>query len=100
MTITMSTPTAQVVFPAGTTDTPWTFTLAGTNPDGSQYNNSVQSDSPSAPAPGDLQPGASITLVVSKNGILSQPSDPFTVPGQPVTLTVPDASQKAVFTVT
>lgn len=99
MTITLSAPTAQVSFPAGTQDGPWNFTLSGTNGDGSQYNNSFDTTQDSAPLPSDVTPGAVLTLVVSKNGVSSLASDPFTVPQPPVILTVPDATQKAVFTV-
>ena len=91
----LTTPTAQVVFPAGTPDTQWAFVLTGTNPDGTAYSATVMSDTPSALAPADLQPGAVITLVVTKNGVSSLPSDPFTVVAQTVLLTVPDAGQKA-----
>ena len=98
MAVNLSTPTAQVVFPVGTVDGPWNFTLTGTNPDGSDYNWTQDADSPSIAGPDDLQPGAVVTLVVSKNGVSSQPSAPFTVPGGPVTLTVPDANQPATIT--
>lgn len=93
---TLSTPTVLMSFPAGTQDTPWNFHLTGTNPDGSDYDSSFDSDQPSAPAPDDLQVGATVTLVVTKNGVSSLPSDPFVVPGPPVMLSVPDASAKAV----
>jgi hypothetical protein len=42
-----------------------------------------------------LPEGATVTLVVSKNGVSSLPSDPFTVAVTTVTLSVPDATQKA-----
>lgn len=99
MSITLSTPTVDLAFPIGTKDTQWTFTITGTNPDNTPYNNTIDADTSSIPAPGDFQVGAVLTLVVTKNGVSSLPSDPFTVPAQTVMLTVPDASQKAVFTV-
>lgn len=94
----LSTPTAQVTFPAGTADTQYVFVLTGTNPDGTAYSGSVTSDTPSAIAPTDLQVGSIVTLVVTKNGISSLASDPFTVVAQTILLTVPDASQKATIT--
>lgn len=92
---TLSTPTTTATFPAGTADTPWTFLLSGTNPDGSAYSSTTTDTSPTTLAPSDLQVGAVITLVVMKNGIASLPSDAYTVVSQTVTLTVPDAAQKA-----
>lgn len=94
MTATLSTPTASVVFPAGTADTEWMFVLTGTLADGSAYSNSFTSAAPSMPA--DLPEGATVTLVVTKNGVSSLPSDPFVAPVTTVTLSVPDAAQKAV----
>lgn len=94
MTATFSTPTTTAVFPAGTADTDWTFVVSGTLVDGSAYSNSFTSAAPSMQA--DLPEGATVTLVVSKNGISSLASDPFTVAVTTVTLSVPDATQKAV----
>lgn len=94
MTATLSTPTTTAVFPAGTADTAWTFDLAGTNADGSPYSAQFTSADPSMQAA--LPEGATVTLVVSKNGISSLASDPFTVAVTTVTLSVPDATQKAV----
>jgi hypothetical protein len=94
MTATLSTPITTAVFPAGTADTDWTFVLTGALADGSAYSNTFTSASPSMQA--DLPEGATVSLVVSKNGVSSQPSDPFTVAVTTVTLSVPDATQKAV----
>jgi hypothetical protein len=94
MTATFSTPTATAVFPAGTLDTEWSFAVSGTLADGSAYSNVFASPTPSMVA--DLPEGATVTLVVSKNGVSSLPSDPFPVPVTTVTLSVPDATQKAV----
>jgi hypothetical protein len=93
MTVSLSTPTASAVFPAGTADTEWTFALSGTAADGSDYSASFSSATPSMQAA--LPEGATVTLVVSKNGVSSLPSDPFTVAVTTVTLSVPDATQKA-----
>ena len=94
MTATLSTPTASIVFPAGTADTEWSFSLSGTLADGSAYSNTLSAAAPSLSA--DLPEGATVVLVVSKNGVSSLPSDPFVVPLTTVTLSVPDATQKAV----
>lgn len=94
MTATLSTPITTVVFPAGTADTEWTFALTGTLADGSPYANMFTSASPSMQA--DIPEGATVSLVVSKNGISSLASDPFVAPVTTVTLSVPDATQKAV----
>lgn len=94
MTATLSTPTTTAVFPAGTADTEWTFAVSGTHADGSIYSDSFTSASPSMQVA--LPEGATVTLVVTKNGVSSQPSDPFVVPVTTVTLSVPDAAQKAV----
>jgi hypothetical protein len=91
---TLSTPTASAVFPLGTPDTSWTFIVTGVNADGSLYIDTFTSDAPSVQA--DLPVGATVSLTVTKNGISSLPSDPFLVVVQTVTLTVPDAAQKAV----
>lgn len=90
---TLSTPTAQAVFPAGTKDTAWTFAVTGTLADGSGFSSSDDADKPTLVK--DLPPGT-FTLVVTKNGISSLASDPFSWDGGPVTLSVPDAAQKAV----
>ena len=94
MTVSFSTPTATTVFPAGTADTEWTFAVSGTLADGSAYSNSFTSAASSMQA--DLPEGATVSLVVSKNGVSSLPSDPFPVPVTTVTLSVPDVNQKAI----
>jgi hypothetical protein len=94
MTQNLSTPTSTAVFPAGTADTEWSFALAGTLADGSAYSNTLTSASPTLAA--DLPEGATVTLIVSKNGVSSLASDPFVVAVTTVTLSVPDATQKAV----
>lgn len=93
----LSTPTAQVAFPADTADTPWTFVVTGTNADGSAF--SLSHDNSAASLQADLPVGTGFVLVVSKNGISSLPSDSFDV-SVPTTvmLTVPDAAQKATIT--
>lgn len=94
MTATLATPTTTAVFPAGTADTEWTFTVSGTLADGGAYSHMFTSATPSMQA--DLPEGATVTLVVAKNGVSSLASDPFVVPMTTVTLSVPDATQKAV----
>ncbi len=94
MTATFSTPLTTAAFPIGTPDTDWTFAVSGTLADGSAYSNTFTSSAPSMQA--ELPEGATVTLVVSKNGVSSLPSDPFPVPMTTVTLSVPDATQKAV----
>lgn len=99
MLLKLSTPTTTATFDAGTADTKWDFEVSGTQADGTPYGGGVQSDTDEAQL--DL-PNGVYTLTVIKNGISSLPSDPFTVAGAPaggttpVTLTVPDATQKAV----
>lgn len=88
---------AAIAFPAGTTDTPWAFHVSGTLADGTPFGGGVESAN--AEATIDLAAGT-YTLVVEKNGVKSLPSDPFTVDAAPggtteVTLSVPDAAQKA-----
>lgn len=97
MSQTLSTPSVQLAFPAGTVDTVWTFALTGTLfGDGSAFTGGAVSQTDSATI--DLAPGV-YTLIVSKNGISSLPSDAFTVEAPAtVTLSVPDAAQKAVIT--
>lgn len=94
MTQSLSTPVVALAFPAGTVDTQWQFDITGSAADGSPFSHSVSADTPSTTA--DL-PAGIFTLVVTKNGISSLPSDPFPVTA-PVTvmLSVPDATQKAV----
>lgn len=94
MTATLSTPITTAVFPIGTTDTEWSFAVSGTLADGSAYSNTFTSASPSMQAA--LPEGATVALVVSRNGVSSLPSDPFVAPVTTVTLSVPDATQKAV----
>jgi hypothetical protein len=89
----LSTPTARIAFPAKTADTPWTFTVTGTDADGNPFTDSADSDSNSIQV--DLPVGGTYTLIVSKNGISSLASAPFTVGDTRVTLTVPDATQPA-----
>lgn len=96
MSQTLSTPSVQLAFPAGTVDTVWTFALTGTLADGPAFTGGTVSPTDSATI--DLAPGV-YTLIVSKNGISSLPSDAFTVEAPAtVTLSVPDAAQKAVIT--
>lgn len=94
MSYNLSCPTVSLAFPEGTVEDKFTFSVTGTLADGSGVTNSETSADSSALM--DLAPGT-YTLVVSKNGVSSLPSDPFTV-AVPVTvmLTVPDADQKAV----
>ncbi len=94
MTAILSAPTTTAVFPAGTADTDWSFVVTGTNADGTAFSASFSNSSATMQA--DLPVGATVTLVVTKNGISSLPSDAFTVTAPTVTLTVPDATQKAV----
>lgn len=96
MSQTLATPTASAVFPEGTVDTTWVFALSGTNADGSAFADATASTTPTATF--NLPPGV-FTLVVTKNGVSSLASDPFTVAAPvTVTLTVPDAGQKATIT--
>jgi hypothetical protein len=96
MTANLSTPIASIVFPIGTADTDWSFSLSGTLADGSAYSNTFTAAAPSMQVA--LPEGATVVLVVSKNGVSSLPSEPFVAPLTTVTLTVPDASQKATIT--
>lgn len=92
----LSAPIVDAVFPADTLDTPYTFSLTGTNADGSAYADATAALTPTAAF--DL-PAGTFTLVVSKNGVSSLASDPFTVSAPvTVTLSVPDATQKATIT--
>ena len=94
MSAILSTPITSAVFPAGTADTEWTFVVTGTSSDGSAFSASFSSATPSLTV--DLPEGATVSLTVTKNGVSSLPSDPFTVAVTTVTLSVPDAAQKAV----
>lgn len=91
----LSTPTTLSEFPIGTSDSLWTFVVTGTQADGSTFNQSVSSDTPTATM--DLPVGTGYVLVVSKNSVSSLPSDPvdIAVPTT-VSLVVPDATQRAV----
>lgn len=93
MKLNLSTPTATALFPVGTPDTSWAFAISGTLADGTAYSTTTESDTPSETL--DLDAGV-YTVVVTKNGVSSLPSDSFTVTAvTTVTLSVPDASQKA-----
>lgn len=93
MKLTLSAPVVELVFPADTLDTPFTFAITGTTADGQPFTAGSESPGPSEEF--DL-PSGTFTLVVSKNGISSLESDPFTVDvPTTVTLSVPDATQKA-----
>lgn len=90
----LSTPTKQLAFAAGTVDTPWTFAVTGTDATGAAFNDSADSDTNTIKV--DLPVGGTYTLVVTKNGISSLPSAPFTVGASgTVLLTVPDDTQAA-----
>jgi hypothetical protein len=92
----LSTPTKVMAFPAGTLDTKWTFDVTGTTVDGQPFTDSADADINSITV--DLPAGGTYTLVVTKNGVSSLPSLPFTVGTGQVTLTVPDDSQRATIT--
>lgn len=93
MKLTLSTPVVDLVFPAGTVDTPFTFAITGTTADGQPFTGG--SDSPGPSEEFDL-PAGTFTLVVTKNGVSSLPSDPFSIDvPTTVTLSMPDATQKA-----
>lgn len=92
----LATPVVDAVFPDGTVDDSWHFVLTGTNADGTPFTGGTVAASPSAPF--DLPPGT-FTLVVSKNGMSSLASAPFTVAAPvTVTLSVPDSAQPATIT--
>ena len=96
--VTLSAPAADVLFPFGTKDDLWTFTLTGTNADGSAYNPAPLTSSGDAVS-ASLPAGATVTLVVTKNGVASLASDPYVVDAPTtVSLKVPDAGQKATIT--
>ena len=93
--VNLSCATAQVVFPAGTVDTPYSFTLTGNLADGSAYSQTQTWNV--VPLAWTLEHGTYV-LVVEKNGVKSLPSAPFTIAAPApttVTLTVPDATQPA-----
>lgn len=94
MQATLSAPTVDQQFPAGTVDPGYTFTVTGTLEDGTAFSASTANQLPSATF--DLQPGT-YTGTVSKLGVTSLPSAPLvvTVPTT-VTLTVPDPAQAAL----
>lgn len=89
----LSTPTKSIAFPAGTTDTLWTFVVTGKDGAGADFSDSATATTNSIVV--DLPVGGTYTLVVTKNGISSLPSLPFTVGSGSVMLTVPDDSQPA-----
>lgn len=92
----LSTPTKQLAFPVGTADTPWTFVVTGTDATGAAFNDSADSDSDTNTIKVDLPAGGTYTLVVTKNGVSSLPSLPFTVGASgTVMLSVPDDTQAA-----
>lgn len=94
----MQTLSASVVkqeFPAGTTDTDYTFTVTGTLADGTAFSTTSTSPTPSATF--DLAPGT-YTGIVSKLKVSSLPSAPLTVTvPTTITLEVPDATAAAAF---
>lgn len=90
----LSTPTKQLAFPVGTADTPWTFVVNGTDATGAAFNDSADSDTNTIKV--DLPADGTYTLVVTKNGVSSLPSLPFTVGASgKVMLSVPDDTQAA-----
>ena len=92
-TVTLASPVVSQSFPAGTADTPFAFAISGTKADGTAVSLSSTSATPSATF--DLDPGT-YTGVVSKLGVSSLPSAPFTITAPtPVTLSVPDPTQPA-----
>lgn len=96
MKLNLATPTVDLAFPVGTIETPFTFSVSGTTADGQPFTAGSESSGPSEEF--DL-PAGTFTLVVTKNGISSLESDAFTVDvPTTVTLSVPDATQKASIT--
>lgn len=92
----IATPTAQIAYPFGTIDTPWTVLIKGTNADGSPFEDTISSATPSITY--NLPVGV-FTAVISKNGVSCQESNQFTVSAPTtVLLTVPDATQQATIT--
>lgn len=94
----MSVPAVDAAFPIGTLDTTWDFAVTGQLEDGTSFSQVVSSDTNSATI--DLAAGT-YSVVVTKNGIVSLASDSVVVVATPteVTLSVPDAAQKAVLSV-
>lgn len=95
--VSITQPTADALFPIGTADTPWSFAVAGTLADGNLFSSAFEATTSTLTV--ELAPGTYV-VTVTKNGISGSPSDAFTVvaPVTTVTLTVPDAAQKAVVT--
>lgn len=86
-------------FPAGTVEGNFSASVVGTlTADGSSFSQSFVGTAASSTISADL-PDGTYSYAISKNGISSQPSDPFTVVsgtgGGTVSFIVPDASQKA-----
>ena len=93
MQATLAAFTVKQDFPAGTTDPGFTFIVTGTQADGTAFTASQNSGAASVTF--DLPPGT-YTGTVSKLGVASQPSVPFTVAVPTVvTLEVPDPAQPA-----
>lgn len=91
--VTLSAPTTSKSFPAGTVDPGYTFSITGTQADGTPFSATTTGPSPTLTV--DL-PDGTYTGTVSKLSEMSQPSDPLTVGGgATVTLTVPDVAGKA-----
>ena len=91
---TLAAAVVMAAFPANTPDELFTFTVTGTNSDGTPFNNSVSS--PIASAQMDIPAGTGFVLVVSKLGHSSLPSAPFDqAVAATVTFSVPDTAQAA-----
>lgn len=93
---TISCSTVSQDFPTGTVPEQFVFSILGTLEDGTSFTDSVSSDTPSIDY--TFKPGT-FTATISRNGVTSVPSDPFSfsVPVS-VTIAVPDPAQKAQIT--
>lgn len=86
-----------VLFPAGTTEEQFVFTVKGANANESFAATFTSSSNSYTASATDLPPG-DYTYTVTKNGNTSLPSDVFTVTASApsgITFSVPDAAQKA-----
>lgn len=93
MSTTLSAAVVNQDFPGATVDPGFTFTVTGTLVDGTPFAETDFGNDPTLAF--DLAPGTYVGQV-SKLGISSQPSAPFTISvPTTVTLSVPDATQAA-----
>lgn len=98
-TKTISVSTVSKLFPAGTVEELFTAQVLGTDPSGAQVTLTFQSAS--LPFTAEIPPGTGYSVIVTRNGVSSLPSETFDVfatapvPTQ-ITIQVPDATAKVV----